>query len=161
MQEVSLEKSKKLTPTWSKSLIVLVASGIVPSSPSPLPPTPLSRKSPTDVSFPCRRESSDAPWRRVPIAPWDGHEHSDIRRTESSLSLIESPQIPLLSAVATVVRCSCCLLLLSVASTATAAVVCSTVHCRSQHCHDVAAVYSTVESSSAVRNVHRYCHSQH
>ncbi|RWV77236.1 hypothetical protein GW17_00061963, partial [Ensete ventricosum] len=82
-------------------------------------------------------------------------------RTESSLSLIESPQIPLLSAVATVVRCSCCLLLLSAASTATAAVVCSTVHCRSQHCHDVAAVYSTVESSSAVRNVHRYCHSQH
>ncbi|RWW19123.1 hypothetical protein GW17_00016846 [Ensete ventricosum] len=29
-----------------------------------------------DVSLICRRESSDAPWRRVPIAPWDGHEHS-------------------------------------------------------------------------------------
>ncbi|RRT38420.1 hypothetical protein B296_00002943 [Ensete ventricosum] len=42
-------KSKKFTPTWSpptwsKSLIVLVASGIVPSSPSPLPHTPLSKK---------------------------------------------------------------------------------------------------------------------
>ncbi|RWW18674.1 hypothetical protein GW17_00017328 [Ensete ventricosum] len=37
------------------------------------------RLSPTDVSFPRRRESSDAPWRRVPIAPWDGHEHSVVR----------------------------------------------------------------------------------
>ncbi|RWW75861.1 hypothetical protein BHE74_00016087 [Ensete ventricosum] len=49
MQEVSLEKSKKFTPTWSpptwsKSLIVLVTYGIVPSSPSPLPPIPPSRK---------------------------------------------------------------------------------------------------------------------
>ncbi|THU55244.1 hypothetical protein C4D60_Mb11t04530 [Musa balbisiana] len=37
MQEV-------FTPTWSKSLIVLVASGIVPSSPSTLSPAPLSSK---------------------------------------------------------------------------------------------------------------------
>ncbi|RRT65722.1 hypothetical protein B296_00000274 [Ensete ventricosum] len=43
MQEVLLEKSKKSTQTWSKSLIVLVTSGIVPSSLSPLSPTPLSR----------------------------------------------------------------------------------------------------------------------
>ncbi|RZS16581.1 hypothetical protein BHM03_00048590 [Ensete ventricosum] len=27
---------------------------------------------PTDISFSCRRESSDAPWRRVSIVPWDG-----------------------------------------------------------------------------------------
>ena len=37
MQEV-------FTPTWSNSLIDLVTFGIVPSSPSTLPPTPLSRK---------------------------------------------------------------------------------------------------------------------
>ncbi|RRT66688.1 hypothetical protein B296_00018487 [Ensete ventricosum] len=29
-------------------------------------------------SFPCRRKSSDAPW-RVLIVPWDGHEHSVVR----------------------------------------------------------------------------------
>ncbi|RWW67703.1 hypothetical protein BHE74_00024828 [Ensete ventricosum] len=29
-------------------------------------------------SFPCRRKSSDAPW-RVLIAPWDGHEHSVVQ----------------------------------------------------------------------------------
>ncbi|RZS15572.1 hypothetical protein BHM03_00047430 [Ensete ventricosum] len=49
MQEVLLKKNKKFTPTWSpptwsKSLIVLVAFGIVSSSPSPLSPTPPSRK---------------------------------------------------------------------------------------------------------------------
>ncbi|RWW37838.1 hypothetical protein BHE74_00056990 [Ensete ventricosum] len=55
----------------------------------------------------------------------------------------------------------CCLLLLSIASTATATVVRSTVRCRSQHYHDIAAVHNTFKSSSAVRNVHRYCRSQH
>ncbi|RWW07638.1 hypothetical protein GW17_00028971 [Ensete ventricosum] len=78
-------------------------------------------------------------------------------------------RIPLLSAIATVVRCSCCplpllrccLLLLSAASTGTATVVCSTVRCRSQHYHEIAVVYSTVESSSVVRSVHRYYRSQH
>ncbi|THU43938.1 hypothetical protein C4D60_Mb02t02120 [Musa balbisiana] len=40
MQEV-------FTPTWSKSLIVLVTSGIVLSSSSTLPPTPLSSKGTT------------------------------------------------------------------------------------------------------------------
>ncbi|RWW09268.1 hypothetical protein GW17_00027250 [Ensete ventricosum] len=49
MQEVLPKKSKKFTPawippTWSKSLIDLVTFGIVPSSSSPLLPTPLSRK---------------------------------------------------------------------------------------------------------------------
>ncbi|RWW27835.1 hypothetical protein GW17_00007714 [Ensete ventricosum] len=37
-------RAKMFTPNWSKSLIDLVTSGIVPSSPSSLPPTPLSRK---------------------------------------------------------------------------------------------------------------------
>ncbi|RRT33310.1 hypothetical protein B296_00045274 [Ensete ventricosum] len=43
----NLESPNLESPTWSKSLIDLVASGIVPSSPSPLPATPLSRKETT------------------------------------------------------------------------------------------------------------------
>ncbi|RWV77419.1 hypothetical protein GW17_00061755, partial [Ensete ventricosum] len=42
--------------------------------------------SPTDVSFPCRRESSDAPRRRVLITPWDGHEHSIVRIQDLGMS---------------------------------------------------------------------------
>ncbi|RWW05675.1 hypothetical protein GW17_00031037 [Ensete ventricosum] len=80
-----------------------------------------------------------------------------------------SSQIPLLSVVATVVRCNCCplplfcccLLLLSTASIATATAVHSIVRCRSQHCHDIAAVHSTFESCSAIRSAHRYCRSQY
>ncbi|THU62048.1 hypothetical protein C4D60_Mb01t01050 [Musa balbisiana] len=37
-------EEKVFTPTWSKSLIVLVTFGIVPSPPSTLSPTPLSSK---------------------------------------------------------------------------------------------------------------------